>query len=377
VIIEAALSLVLLICAGLLMKSFLQLQDADLGFNPDSLLTLKITTPVENYENAANVQKSVLEKVRAIPGIQNAATISLIPMGPGNSMTDFSTEGPPSSKVQKVFAASYRIVSPGYFKTMEIRLLKGQYFSETPGKSLIIDEFAARRFWPDQDPLGVRVYLSGFEGPYEIIGIVPHVKSQAVDEEPFPILYLSSLEVPADSSLYIVARTLANPATFAQNIRKSINQVDRNLVIGNVTPVSEIVADSLSQRKFNMVILGLFAAVALILAAVGLYSVISYSVSQRSHEIGIRMALGAKQNDVVRMVVKEGMLLAIIGVTIGIVLSYASTRVLSALLYFVSPTDGFIFQLCAFFFLALGVLSSYIPARRAAHVDPIVALRHE
>ena len=379
VIVEAALSLVLLICAGLLMKSFMQLQEADLGFNPDSVLALKVTAPTEKYEKRElrNFHNTILESVRAMPGVQSAATISLIPMGPGNSMTDFSTEGPPSPDVQRLFAAAYRIVSPGYFKTMEVQLLKGHYFSDTQGKSLIVDEYAVRRFWPDQDPIGLRVYLSGFEGSYEITGIVRHVKTQAVDEEPLPVIYFSNLDVPAESSIYIVTRTLGNPVRYAQTIRKIVNQANPNLVIGTVSPLTEIVSHSLSQRRFNMVILALFAAVALILATIGLYSVISYSVSQRSHEIGIRMALGAKQRDVVKMVVKEGLLLAIIGVTIGIILSYASTRMMSALLYFVSPTDGLIFQICALFFLAIGLLSSYIPARRAAAVDPILALRHE
>jgi putative ABC transport system permease protein len=175
----------------------------------------------------------------------------------------------------------------------------------------------------------------------------------------------------------MVAQTSGNPGNYAQTLRKTILAVDPHLVIGKASPVHQIISDSLSQRRFNIVILALFAGVALILASVGLYSVISYSVSQRNHEIGIRMALGARQHDVVKMVVKEGLLLAVIGITIGIFLSMASTRMLSTLLYFVSPTDLMIFQLCSLFFLALGFLSSYIPARRAASVDPIFALRHE
>lgn len=381
VIIEAALSLVLLICAGLLMKSFMHLQDVDLGFDPDSVLTLKITAPLEKYPETQKIQdlyRIVLEKVRNIPGVESTSSISLIPMGPGNSMTDFSTQGPPSPNMEKVFAASYRIVSPGYFKTMKIQLLKGQSFSEThPGKSLIIDELAMRRFWPNQEPIGLRVFLSGFEGSFEIIGVVREVKSMSIDGEPAPILYLSNLEVQSEPSTYIVARTTGNPAVYEKGVRKKLREIDPNLVIGQATPVNEIVAKSLSQRRFNMVILEIFAAVALILASIGLYSVMSYSVSQRSHEIGIRMALGARQPDVVKMIVKEGLTLAIIGVLIGNVVSYASTRLIGAMLYSVSPTDFLIFQSCALFFLALGFLSSYIPAHRAAKTDPLLALRHE
>jgi putative ABC transport system permease protein len=381
VIIEAALSVVLLICAGLLMKSFMQIQNVDLGFNPDSILTVKVTAPVDKYsepQNVREVQKTILEKVRAIPGVQHAALTSLIPMGPGNSMTAMSTEGPPSPNMRKLFAPSYRIVSPSYFKTMKIQLLKGQYFSDThPGKSLIIDEFVMRKFWHDQDPIGVNVFISGFEGTFEVIGVVHHVKSLAIDEEAFPMIYLSNLEVSPEFSTYVLAKTSGSPMTFASAIQKSVVQVDPNLVIGNSMPLQGIVSESLSQRRFNMVILAVFAGVALILATIGLYSVISYSVSQRSHEIGIRMALGAGKHDVVKMVVKEGMMLVIIGVAIGIALSVASTRMLAALLYFVSPTDAMIFQVCAIFFLVLGILSAYIPARRASALDPVLALRHE
>ena len=381
VIIEAAFSLVLLICAGLLMKSFVQLQNVDLGYNPNSVIAIKVTAPVDKYrelKNLTDVHRLLLERVRAIPGIQNAATANLVPMSPGNSMTDFSKDGPPNPSLRNVYAASYRIVSPGYFKTMNIRLVRGQYFSEThPGKSLIIDEFLLNRNWKGNDPIGQKIYVAGFDGPFEIIGIARNVKSKTVDEEAWPVLYLSSLEVQREPSIYIAAQTSGDPVRYAQALRKTIREIDPQLVIGKASAMNEIVAESLSQRRFNMVILSVFAGVALILASVGLYSVISYSVSQRSHEIGIRMALGARQHDVVRMVVKEGLLLAAIGITIGIFLSFASTRMLSTLLYFVSPTDLMIFQICSVFFLALGFLSSYIPARRAASVDPILALRHE
>jgi putative ABC transport system permease protein len=177
--------------------------------------------------------------------------------------------------------------------------------------------------------------------------------------------------------IYIAAQTSGDPARYLQTVQKTIREIDPHLVIGKVSAMNEMIGESLSQRRFNLVILALFAAVALILASVGLYSVISYSVSQRSHEIGIRMALGARQHDVVKMVVKEGLLLTMIGIAIGIFLSIASTRLLTTLLYFVSPTDLMIFQICTVFFLVLGFLSSYVPARRAAAVDPIFALRHE
>jgi putative ABC transport system permease protein len=379
VVVEAALSLVLLICAGLLMKSFVQLQNVDLGYNPNSVLAIKVTAPLEKYADVKNIgdtHRILLERVRAIPGIQNAATANLVPMTPGNSMTDFSKDGPSNPNLRNVHAASFRIVSPDYFKTMNIPLLRGQYFGEI-GKSVIIDEFLLNRYWKDRNPIGEKIYIAGFDGPFEIIGIARNVKSKTVDEEDWPLLYLSSLEVQPEPSIYIAAQTSGNPERYAQALQKTIREYDSHLVIGKATPVNDIVAESLSQRRFNMVILALFAGVALVLASVGLYSVISYSVSQRSHEIGIRMALGARQHDVVRMVVKEGLLLAVIGITIGIFLSIASTRMLSTLLYFVSPTDLMIFQLCSVFFLALGFLSSYIPARRAASVDPIFALRHE
>jgi putative ABC transport system permease protein len=381
VIIEAAFSLVLLICAALLLKSFFRLQSVDLGYNPNSVIALKVTAPVDKdpeLQKLGAIHRLLVERVRAIPGIKYAAISNLVPMTLGNSMTDFSKNGPPSPSLGNVYASSFRIVSPDYFKAMNIQLLRGEYFSETHlGKSVIIDEFLLNRYWKDQDPIGQKIYIAGFDGPFEIIGIARKVKTHAIDEEPWPIFYLSSLEVPPEPSVYMVAQTSGNPGNYAQTLRKTIRAVDPHLVIGKASPVHQIISDSLSQRRFNIVILALFAGVALILASVGLYSVISYSVSQRNHEIGIRMALGARQHDVVKMVVKEGLLLAVIGITIGIFLSMASTRMLSTLLYFVSPTDLMIFQLCSLFFLALGFLSSYIPARRAASVDPIFALRHE
>lgn len=381
VVIEAAFSLVLLICAALLLKSFFRLQNVDLGYNPNSVIALKVTSPVDKeseLQKLRNTHRLLLDHVREIPGIKYAAISNLVPMTLGNSMTDFSTNGPPVPSVGNVYASSYRIVSPDYFKTMNIQLIRGQYFSETHlGKSVIVDEFLLNRYWKNRDPIGQKIYIAGFDGPFEIIGIARSVKTHAIDEEPWPIFYLSSLEVRPEPSVYLVAQTSGNPGKYAETLRKSIRAVDPHLVVGKASPVHQIISDSLSQRRFNIVILGLFAGVALMLASVGLYSVISYSVSQRSHEIGIRMALGARQHDVVRMVVKEGLLLAVVGITIGIFLSFASTRMLTTLLYFVSPTDLMIFQLCSVFFLVLGFLSSYIPARRAASVDPILALRHE
>lgn len=381
VVIEAAFSLVLLICAALLLKSFFRLQSVDLGYNPNSVIALKVTAPVDGdaeLQRLGDTHRLLLERVRAIPGIKFAAISNLVPMTLGNSMTDFSTNGPPTPSLGNVYASSYRIVSPDYFKAMNIQLLRGQYFSETNlGKTVIIDEFLFNRYWKDRDPIGQKIYIAGFDGPFDIIGIARSVKTHAIDEEPWPIFYLSNLEVRPEPSIYMVAQTSGNPARYTESLRKIIHGIDPHLVVGKASPVNQIISDSLSQRRFNIVILALFAGVALILASVGLYSVISYSVSQRSHEIGIRMALGARQHDVVKMVVKEGLLLAVIGIAIGISLSFASTRMLSTLLYFVSPTDVMIFQLCSVFFLALGFLSSYVPARRAASVDPIFALRHE
>ncbi len=266
VILEAALSLVLLICAGLLMKSFMHLQDVDLGFEPDSVLAVK-TTPVQEDSDSTpigSLYRTLLAKARTIPGVENAAITSLIPMGPGNSMTDFSTQGPSGPNTENVFAASYRIVSPGYFKTMKIGLMKGEYFSEShPGKTLIIDEFARNLFWPDQDPVGQRVYISGFDGPFEITGIVRRVKSSSVESEPSPMLYLSNLEVPSDEAFYLLVRTARNPVLYADALQKTIREADPNLITGRAMPASEFVAESLSQRRFNLVIFGIFAGVAL------------------------------------------------------------------------------------------------------------------
>ena len=380
VVIEASMTIVLLIGAGLLIKSFLRLYLMDPGFRPDRVLAVRMTLPEEKTSEPAQIRNfhtRVLERLEGQPGIQTAGIANQIPFGAGNAMEAFSIEG----RQNESYAAAYRVVTGNYFAAMGIPILRGRAFQSKgtsgSGKFIIIDAMAKRRFWPDEDPIGKQIYIKGMPGAWVVQGIAQEVRSLALYEDPLPTLYLSSLEADPERSSYLVVRASNDAAIMGPTMRGAIREANPDAIIGTATTMNTLVSESLSERKFNVWILTLFAAVALILAAVGLYSVIAYSVSQRTHEIGIRMALGARQSDVVMLIVKQGLVLAVAGVSIGIFASLALTRVLASLLYLVNPTDAVTFQSGALFFLAIALIASYFPARRAAALDPVVALKQE
>lgn len=379
VVIEASMTIVLLIGAGLLIKSFLRLYLVDPGFRPNRVVALKITLPEDKAaspEKIRDFHRRVLEKLQGQPEIQSAGIANQIPFGLGNAMEEFSIEG----KQDKSYAAAYRIVSGDYFSAMGIPILRGRPFDSkgaVPEHVIIIDAMSKRRFWPNEDPIAKKTYIKGMAGVWEIQGIVGEVRSFALHEEPLPTLYLSSAEVNPDRSSYLVVRASNDTALLSGTMRVAVREANPDAIIGSPTTMNALVSDSLSEQRFNVWILTLFATVALMLAGVGLYSVIAYSVSQRTHEIGIRMALGARQSDVVLLIVKQGLVLAVAGVSIGILASLGLTRLLTSLLYLVNPTDAVTFQSGALFFLAIALIASYFPARRAAALDPVVALKQE
>jgi predicted permease len=379
VVTEASLSIVLVIGAGLLIRSFLHLHSLDPGFHPDHVLSVRLTLPVEKSLDPSEIRTfydRILDRLQGQPGIQHAAIANNIPFGLGNAMEEFTIEG----QEGKPYAAAYRIVTPDYFAAMEIPVLHGRTFETKTAfesaHSVVIDEMARRRFWPDENPMGKVIHIKGI-GAFQIRAIVGEVRSLSLYEDPLPSLYLSIDDVDSGAASYLVVRSSGNPMLLSGSLREAIREANPDAVIGTPTPINSLVSESLSERSFSMWILSIFAAVALILAAVGLYSVIAYSVSQRTHEIGIRMALGAKYADVIALIVKQGLLLAVLGVSIGLFASLGVTRLLTSSLFLISPTDSVTFQAAAVLFLFIALIASYFPARRAALLDPVVALKQE
>jgi putative ABC transport system permease protein len=383
VITEVALSLVLLIGASLMIKSFWRLQSVNPGFNPEKALTMTLALPASSYSDKfrqAEFFARVLKRLDALPAVESVGGISRLPFSGGNSARNFRIEGRPPTARNPV--ANYRVISPGYFRAMGIPLHKGHDFTEkenqyAPGAA-IINEAMARRFWPNEDVIGKRFTISGSDGelPCEIIGLVGNVRHFGLDIEVAPEMYVSYLQSPWPS-MTIVVRSSADTGSVISAVREAIWAEDKNQPISNVTTMEQRISASTAARRFGMLLLALFAAVALVLAAVGIYGVMSYAVAQRTHEIGVRVALGAQRRDVLRLVVGQGLKLVLLGLGLGLAGALALTRFLKTLLFGVSATDPLTFVGIAVLLALVALLACYIPARRATKVDPLIALRSE
>jgi putative ABC transport system permease protein len=384
VVTEVALAVIVVIGAGLLVKSFRQLQQVDPGFDPSHVLTVGINLPESKYpkrEAAESFFMQLAERISALPGVVSVGTANSVPMSGRNSMNVFFIEGRPLSPDQSE-AAAYRIVSPSYFSTMKMPLLKGRLFeaNETrdTARVMVIDESMQRRYWPNEDPIGRYVRFGGpKEPPSMIIGVVKDVKTGGLDSEALPTMYLSSLQMRPQHSTTFVIRTNGDPLNMAAATRSQIQGLDSEQAVASMEAMEDIVSRSLAGWRFNMVIFATFAVIAILLASVGIYSVIAYSVNQRTHEIGVRMALGAMRHSLMAMVLRQGMVLAIVGVCIGLGASFALTRIMSHMLFDVSPTDVAIFVTGAMLSLVVAPAACLIPARRATKVNPLRALREE
>jgi putative ABC transport system permease protein len=390
VVAETAIALVLLIGAGLMIKSFWRLQGVETGFDASNLLTMQLSIPAQPGEGKKvhNFIEQVAEKVRSVPGVESVALTNGLPLA-GATETSFWVEGRPKADEQDHIMSVVYVATPDYFKTMGIRLKRGRLFTEQDRQDtplvVVIDESLAAKAFPGEDPLGRRLQRGHQNPPSEIIGIVEHVKHYGLDGEvPVePQFYYSLKQAPDDmmavisNRISLVARTRTEPLTLADAVRQQVLAADRNQPVYNVKTMDQIVSETIASRRFAMLLLTVFAGVALVLAAVGIYGVMAYSVTQRTHEIGIRMALGAQGRDILRLVVGQGMLLALVGVGVGCAAAYGITRVMSSLLYGVSATDPLTFVAISLLLTVIALLACYIPARRAARVDPMIALRYE
>lgn len=386
VVIEMAMALVLLISAGLLIKSFIRVQQVNPGFKPENLLSLQLALPDLKYREPAQRDaffKDLIERVRALPGVTSVGASSILPMSGSNSSGSFQIEGRILPPGQSSPHGDRWSATTDYYKTMGIPLVRGRYFedrdsAEAPGVA-IIDETMARKYWPDEDPVGKRItFEGGRDNPRwrEIVGIVGHVKHRGLEGESRVQYYIPYQQRP-QSSMFLVVRTSGDPSSVAGSVRSSVLSIDRDLPVFRVKTMEQYVSESMTQRRFAMYLFGIFAVIALVLAAVGLYGVMAYSVTQRTHEIGVRMALGARRQDVVAMVVRQGMVLAGAGLVVGLGAAFGLTRLMAALLFGVNVRDVTTFVLISLILGAIAFMASLVPARRATKVDPLIALRYE
>jgi predicted permease len=386
VISELALSVVLLIGAGLLIRSFAQLQGVAPGFNPHNVLTLELTTNGQRYKDRATVlatYRQLNERLESIPGVSAAGGITSLPLSEMFAWGPITIEGRMPPPGENFINADERIVSGHYFEAMQIPLRQGRWFNEpdtpTSQKVTIIDEYFAEQYWPHEDPLGKRIRTGGLDSkePWiTIVGVAGRIKQDALDSDPRIAFYMPHSQYTT-SAMNVVLRSNVAPATLTSAIKKELRAVDPDLPIYNVRTMEDRVRDSLARRRFSMVMLGLFAFLALAIATIGIYGVMAYMVSQGTREIGIRLALGATPAHILRLVVRQGMVLAAVGVGIGLIGAFALTRLMGSLLFGVQSTDPLTFVVIAMLLAVIALLASYIPARRAARIDPMVSLRCE
>jgi len=384
VVAEVSLSLVLLVGAGLLLRSFHRVMEADAGFQSSGVLTASVPLPQTRFPEhpaRAAFMERVLENVRAVPGADVvASTLPLL----GGWQTSFSVEGRPEPPPGQLPSADIARVSPGYFEAMGVRLVAGRAFTDRDRIDAplvcMVDETFVKKHWPDESPLGKRVKfgrLSQADNSWmEVVGVVGHVKNYGVDEASRVELYLPYLQ-NSTGSLTLVVRTKGNPTSMAGALRAAVKAADPELPTFAVRTLDEIVSDRTAQRRLSVILISVFGMLALVLAAVGIYGVMSYAVTQKTQEIGIRMALGAEKDHILKMILRHGTGMAVLGIGLGLLAAFALARTMTSLLFETSAADATTYAVVPLVLMAVALLACYVPARRATRVDPMVALRHE
>ena len=381
VVIESAVAVMLLVGAGLLVRSLIQLQNTSPGFDAHNVLTMRVDLSREKYstpEKSSNFFQELEGRVGGLPGVESVGLVTELPLSGQPNDMPFTVEGRPTVTINQSFGADFRRVNQHYLNTLRIPLLRGRNFSEQEvrqsAKVLVISELLASRVFPNEDPLGKRLVLAMWDQPFEIIGIAGDIRHRALETEPFPAMYLPSY---ATGRTNLVIRTQGHPTSIIAAVRKEVHAIDPDQPVADVKTMEQWLDTAVAAPRYRTALLGLFALLAMLLAATGIYGVMSYSVAQRTHEIGVRMALGARQLDVLKLVVRQGMGLVLIGVALGLAGAVALTRVMASLLFGVGAKDPVTFAVVAALLSLVAFVACYIPARRAARVDPLVALRYE
>lgn len=387
-VLEVALAFVLVIAAGLLSRTLFSLFNTDGGFNADRVLTFELSLPAVKYEDPNHVvalYQNALQSFRSIPGVQAAGISFAVPLGGSTEGSKIRIPNHPSATdpTKRPFA-NYTIASPGYFSALGTPLLRGREFLESDTADsvpvVIISNAMAREFWPGEDPVGKQVGLGSSRFPLmNIVGVVADVKHLSLRESAGPEMYVPYTQKPYPSMLrmHVVLRSKNDAASLTGSVRAALSKIDPDLPVAKVTTLKTLVDNSLVQPRFSMLLIGAFAIIALLLACIGIYGVISYSVVQRTQEIGIRLAVGAQPGQVVRMILSQGLRLAVLGIVIGFLVALAVTRIMTSFLYGVKPTDVYTFAGVTLLLVIVAFLASYLPARRANLIDPLTAIRYE
>lgn len=384
VVSEVALSLLLLIGASLLIRSYRHIGNSYPGFDPHNVVSFRIALPATRYPNPDSIVqffRRASERLKGLPEIESTATSYSLPMSTvALAWEPIVVEGYVPRNAQDSIISNVRIISPDYFQTMRVPLIKGRLFDERDTKgapeAVIVDEAVAARFWPNEDPIGKRLQRANSDSWRTVIGIVSDAKQYSAEKEP-PITVYFPFEQYVARNMFLVIRTASDPAAMVTSITQEIQALDADMPVFDVNTMEQRLYDSLASRRFAMLLFGVFALIALALGGIGIYGVMSYSVNQRTHEIGVRLALGAQPASILRLVVQQAFGLTAAGITIGLAGAFALTRVMSSLLYGVNATDAFTFVTTPLLLGIIALLASYIPARRAAKLDPMIALRYE
>ena len=383
VVTEMALALILLIGAGLLIKSFLILWQVEPGFNPHNVITMAISPSPPKYNTQRDfviLCQRVLEQVKSTPGVDAVGVVNQLPFSGRNLGLNFTVGGQPPVKPEDTASANFRLVSPGYLQAMGIPLKRGRDFNDHDTRDstpvALINETLAKHYFANEDPIGKQLNIEGQQAPREIVGIIGDVKQIKLDAEVKSEIYVPFFQI-AVPAMNIVVRTTTDPGSMTSAVLQQISRVDPDQPVYQVKTMDEYLGESMAQRRLSTVLLGVFAALALILAALGVYGMMSYLVSQRTREIGVRMALGARQLDILKLVVRHGMWLSILGIAVGVAAALLLTRIMTSSLYGISASDPLTYLGISALLALIALLACLIPARRALKVDPIIALRYE